>query len=193
MKHSLTALACAAALFAAGAAQAAVLTFNDPGVIDISAANVATYTESGYKVSGAAASFLLIGNPPLTGVLVGGFADDLGVTMPFSLMSSTGAAFALLALDYAFYDLGTAAGTLSVTGLLNGVQVATRSFALAGQSSFNFSGFSVWGNVTEVRFNGSSGFSLDNISAVPEPSTLALSSSALVLIGLAVRKRRRRA
>ena len=48
MKILWTAMACAAALCAVGTAQAGVLTFNDPGVIDIdNNTNVATYTESG--------------------------------------------------------------------------------------------------------------------------------------------------
>ena len=107
MKILWTAMACAAALCAVGTAQAGVLTFNDPGVIDIdNNTNVATYTESGFTVSGQAATFL-----PLDSALVGGFDGT-----PFSLKNLFGGAFSLLSLDYAFYDLGFAPGLLTVTG-----------------------------------------------------------------------------
>ena len=189
MKRLLSAMALAAALCAGGAAQAAVVTFNNPGVIDIdNNTGVATYTEAGYKIVGAAAAFLTIPDPSLGEVLVGG--SD---TTPFSLMSSTGAAFALLALDYAFYDLGSSPGVLSVLGFSNGVQVASRALTLTGINALAHINFnSNWINVNEVRFSGSSGFALDNISAVPEPGTLALTSSALMVMGTGMGFIRRR-
>ena len=197
MKRLLSAVALAAALSAGGVAQAAVITFNAPNVIVLdSSATVATYTEAGYKIVGAAAAFGLNGDAPGAEVLVGGNSDfdtNPPTPIPFSLMSSTGAAFALLAFDYGFFDLGGTPGTLTVTGLLNGAQVATRNFALGGQTHFDFS--SIWRNVTEVRFSGTSLFALDNISAVPEPGTLALTTSALLVMaaGMGFVRRRRQA
>ena len=189
MKRLLSAMALAAALCAGGAAQAAVVTFNNPGVIDIdNNTGVATYTEAGYKIVGAAAAFLTIPDPSLGEVLVGG--SD---TTPFSLMSATGAAFALLALDYAFYDLGSSPGVLSVLGFSNGVQVASRALTLTGINALAHINFnSSWINVNEVRFSGSSGFALDNISAVPEPGTLALTTGALLVMGTGMGFIRRR-
>lgn len=178
MKILWTAMACAAALCAVGTAQAGVLTFNDPGVIDIdNNTNVATYTESGFTVSGQAATFL-----PLDSALVGGFDGT-----PFSLKNLFGGAFSLLSLDYAFYDLGFAPGLLTVTGLGDGAPVE-QVFDLSTSGSFSFG--AEWAGLTEVTFAATSGFSLDNIHAVPEPGTLAL--TALALTGLVLGARRHR-
>ena len=198
MKRLWTAVACATALFATGAAQAAVVTFNAPGQIAIdNNTGVATYTEAGYKIVGAAAAFQLNGDSPQPEVLVGGFQDpDNNLPVPFSLVSSTGAAFALLGLDYSFFDLGELPGTLSVLGFSNGVQVASRNLSLAGVNALTHINFnSSWLSVTEVRFSGTSLFALDNVSAVPEPGTLALATGALLFMGagMGAFKRRRTA
>ena len=190
MKKMLAALACAAALCAGGASHAAVLTFDDPGLIDIdNNTGIATYTESGFALAGPAASFLL-----LDAALVG---DTDGANGILSLKAVGGAAFALLSMDYAFYDLGFGAdpGTLSVIGLLNGVQVASQTLTLGSLKSFSFgAGFA---GLTEVDFIGTTAFALDNVNAVavnappvPEPATVALMATGL--LGLMLQARRRR-
>ena len=184
IKTLFTAAALAAALGAGGAAQAALITFNDPGLVDIGGSpQLATYAEAGYIVSGPVASF-----QPIDQRLAGGFD-----TTPFSLMLAGGGDFSLLALDYDFYDLGfgDANSTLTITGLLFGSTVATRTVNLAGTASLVFG--APWARVTEVRFSADAGFTLDNISAVPEPSTLALSSAGVLALALRGMVRRRRA
>ena len=96
-----------AAFCLAGSAQAAVLTFDDPGVVEIDN-GVATYTEAGFAISGLAASFL-----PIDQRLVGGFDAT-----PFSLMLAGGGSFSLRSLDHDFFDLGFggAGSELTITG-----------------------------------------------------------------------------
>jgi len=191
MKNLLAAIACAAALCAAGASHAAVLTFDDPGVIDIDMNSVATYTESGFTLMGDAASFL-----PLDSTLVGGIN---GPTSLLSLMSVGGGEFSLASMDYAFYDLGFGAppGMLSVTGLLNGVQVASQTFMLGSLASVSFG--AAFGDLTAVTFSGTTGFALDNLSAspiaapVPEPATVALTAVGLLGVMLWPKRRRKQA
>lgn len=169
------AIALACALAAPAGAHAALITFDDPGLITIDPVTfVATYDEAGFSISGDAATFL-----PLDAALVGfgGF--------PLSLMAQTGAAFALTALDAAFYDIGfgEAPGELTVTGLLDGATVASAVLPLSAPGAFSFSGD--WARLTEVTFLATSAFSLDNIAvtaAVPVPGTLALAGLALVAL-----------
>jgi len=180
------AAAAAAALCLAGGAQAATVTFNTPGVIEVDANFVATYTEAGYQIQGQAPDFLLLGNiGGGNGFLVGGFAG----TGPITLMEAAGGIFSLLSLDLAYYDLGDLAGTLTISGMLNGAQVATSIFDLGVPESITFLGAN-WAQLTQVSFLATSGFSLDNINvaAVPEPGTLAL--VGLAAAGLAFTRRR---
>jgi len=177
-------LAAAAALCLAGNSHAAVVTFNNPGVILIDPiTNVATYTESGFKIQGQAADFLT-----LDGVLVGGF---LGA-MPFSLMEASGGVFSLLGLDLAYFDFGGTPGALTISGLLDGT-VISRIFDLGNLPTNPITFGSDWARLTQVSFLATSGFSLDNINvmavvAVPEPGTLAL--VGLAAAGLAFTRRR---
>ena len=190
MKKLFTALAAAAALTLGGASHADGLSFNEPTTpIEFDSAGNAVYTEGGFALSGPSVPFLLIGE-----MLVGGIRDDLaGPTTTFGLMAAGGGAFSLLSFDYAFFDLGDPAGSLSVTGLLNGRQVASQMFSLGASSSAAFgAGFA---NLTAVTFNGTSGFTLDNlgvqaVAPVPEPATVVL--TGIGLLGLAVHARRRR-
>ena len=125
-------LAAAAALCLAGAAHATVVNFDNPGLIDIDNDTfVATYTESGYQIQGQAADFLLLDNGAGNGFLVGGFFG----AVPFSLMAAAGGAFSLLGFDLASYDLGDTPGTLTVSGVLDGAQVATGTFSLGAPSA----------------------------------------------------------
>lgn len=180
MRKLLTAMACAAALCLGSAAQAAVLNFDDPGVIDIDPmTGIATYTESGFTISGPAASFLTLG-----GQLVG--TDP---PTPIALKALSGGRFSLLALDYAFFDLGgaPAPGMLLISGILDGMTVTTQLLSLGDAASFTFG--ASWRGLTEVDFQGSLGFALDNISLVPEPGTLLLANGALLLLALGARRR----
>ena len=189
-------LAAAAALCLAGNSHAAVVTFNNPGVILIDPiTSVATYTESGFKIQGQAADFLLLGNTGGgNGFLVGGFQDagpGFPGAGPITLMEAAGGIFSLLSLDLAYFDLGDPAGSLTISGMLNGAQVATRSFNLGPLTPINFD--TNWARLTQVSFLATSGFSLDNINvmavaAVPEPGTLAL--VGLAAAGLAFTRRR---
>ncbi len=182
MKTLLTSMALAAALCTGTLAQAAVVTFNNPGQIVIAPDGTATYTEAGFTISGQAATFLTLND-----ALIGGLDSSF-----FSLRTVTSGRFGLQSLDYAFFDLGFGLppGSLSVIGLLNGAQVASQVFSLGAGSTASFG--TAWANLTEVRFSGTTGFALDNITAtaVPEPGSLALACVALAGLGLSTRSRR---
>lgn len=176
------------ALGAAGQAQATVITFDDPAPITIDANGIATYTESGFTLSGPAATFL-----PIDASLIGGFDPAASL----SLKAVGGATFSLASLDDEFVDLGIdeTPGLLSVVGILNGITVGSRVVALGDLATATFG--SSFGSLTEVTFTSSSAFALDNINAttgvaapVPEPSTWLL--TALALAGVVVRVRQGR-
>ncbi len=170
MNRFLGALALAAALCSGGAAQAAFINFDNPGLIDIdNNTGIATYTEAGYVISGPAASFL-----PLDGAMVGGFDPT-----PFSLSQLGGGVFGLQSLDIAAYDLGFGPGMLAVVGMLGGAQVAALNIDLANAGSVLFD--SSWAQLTSVSFSATSGFALDNIATLPEPGSFALAGVALLM------------
>jgi hypothetical protein len=182
-------LAAAAALCLAGGAQAATVTFDDPELITFSPDGlVATYIESGFKIQGPALSFQLLDDleNPDKGFLLGGV---LGA-VPFSLTAVSGGIFSLFSLDFAFFDLGFGdpAGNLTISGLFEGSQVISDNFDLGALTTITFD--SNWSRLTQVSFVGTSGFLLDNINvtAVPEPGTLAL--VGLAVAGLAITRRR---
>lgn len=178
MNRLLGTLALAAALCSGGAAHAGLVNFDNPGLIDIdNTTGVATYAETGYVISGPAASFL-----PIDGTMVGGFD-----TTPFTFSLAGGGTFGLKSLDLAPYDLGFGPGTLALVGLVGGTQVASRSVDLAGTSSLSFD--SAWTNLTSVSFSATGGFALDNIATVPEPGSFALTGAGLLLMGVMRRRR----
>ena len=182
MKHALSRLACAAALTFSLGAQAAVVTFDTMGPIDIdNNTNVATYQESGFTLSGQAASYLTVGGIGSAGS--GGLF--LATGNPLTLALTGGGLFNLLSLDYGLLS-PPGAGDLTVEGLLDDNSLLTAMLALGDLASFQFQG---WSGLRSVTFSATADLVLDNINAVPEPGTAAL--AALALSGLALARRRR--
>ena len=184
MRNVLSTLACAVALCAGPAAQAALVTFNNPTLIDIDpVTNVASYNEAGFTFSGDAASFLpldFIGSGGSGGLFV--VANSL-----LKLSASSGGLFDLQSLDFGLFDpLNTTPPPLLVVeGLLANNSLLTQTLGLGALASF---GFTNWTGLQEVRFSANADFVLDNVSAVPEPASWAL--IALALVGLGVSRRR---
>jgi len=185
MRNVLSTLACAVALCAGSAAQAALVTFDNPSLIAIDpGTNVASYNEAGFTFSGDAASFLpldLIGSGGSGGLLV--LANSL-----LKLTASSGSLFTLQSLDFGLFNLQdtTPSPSLLVEGLLADNSLLSQTLGLGALASF---GFANWTGLQEVRFSANADFVLDNVSAVPEPASLAL--VALGIAGLAVTRRKR--
>ena len=184
MRNVLSTLACAVALCAGPAAQAAIVTFNNPTLIDTDpVTNVASYNEAGFTFSGDAASFL-----PLDGIGSGGSGGLFVVANGLlKLSASSGGLFDLQSLDFGLFDpLNTTPPPLLVVeGLLANNSLLTQALGLGALASF---GFTNWTGLQEVRFSANADFVLDNVSAVPEPASWAL--IALALVGLGVSRRR---
>jgi hypothetical protein len=190
MRNVLSTLACAVALCAGPAAEAALVTFNNPTLIDIDpVTNVASYNEAGFTFSGDAASYLpldFIGSGGSGGLFV--LANSL-----LKLTASSGGLFDLQSLDFGLFDSQstTPPPSLLVEGFLANKGLLTQTLGLGALASF---GFANWTGLQEVRFSANADFVLDNVSAVavplavPEPVSLAL--VALAIAGVAVTRRK---
>lgn len=178
-------LACAAALCAATAAQASLVTFNQPGLIDIDpATNAASYTEAGFTFTGDAASFL-----PLDGVGSGATGGLFVLAnSPLTLRSASGGAFSLAGFDFGLFDLldTTPSPSLVLQGLLADSSTVTQTLGLGSLPGL---GFAAWDRLLSVSFSANTNFVLDNVSAVPEPGSLALVAGALAGLGVLTRRR----
>ena len=179
MKSIFSSLACAAALCAAGPAQAALVTF-DPGIsvlVEIDNTTGATrYDEAGFRFSAPGVAF-----QPQDGVGTAG-SDALfllaGSQIGFAAVD--GGLFKLLGLDYS--------GDLLVEGYIGGIQTLSQHLMGSSLASFSFS--PVWSGLSQVTFLVNADSVVDSISAVPEPVSWAL--TGLGLLGLAAQRHRSR-
>ena len=181
MQHALSRLSCAAALTLAIGAQAAIVSFDTPTQIDIDN-NVASYQESGFVLSGQAASYLTLDTIGSAGS--GGLF--LAANSPLMLTTAGGGLFSLLGIDYGLFD-PDGAGVLTIEGLLNDNSPLNAMLELGDLASFQFQG---WSGLKSVTFSATADLVLDNINAVPEPGTAAL--AALAFSGLVLVRRRAR-
>ena len=182
VQHALCGLACALAM--GNCAYAGLATFDNPSLIDVNSP-AEVYTESGIRLSADFTSYL-----PLDGI---GSAGTPGIyvfaSSPVSLTADGGGLFRLLSLDYGRDSFDpAAAGTLTVRGVLDDNSVLQELLALGDLTNFSFQG---WTALKEVTIFADANFALDNvnISAVPEPASLALVGVALAGM-LLVRTRR---
>lgn len=154
--------------------QAAVINFDQPGLIDIdNATGNAVYREAGFALSGDAAGFL-----PLDGIGSSGSGGLLlfaGTTL--SIMAGDGGPFGFAGLDAGSNDT-TMSALLDVVGIFADKSQQNLMLTL---DSLGPQAFSAWSGLTELRFMASADVVIDNValSAVPEPGSIAM-----VLLGL---------
>lgn len=182
-----TVLACAAFAASMGvlpAAQADVITFNNPGIVEVdNTTNIATYTEAGLKMSGEAGTFLPI--------------DALGVDGSGALVVQPNSPLRLFA-DGGTFDLFSAVfGALDFfddnpTGTLRIMAGSmSRVINIGALTRFSFEGFT---DLQEVTFTSDIAFIIDDINVdvdageVPEPASWGL--AGLALAGVFAARRR---
>ncbi len=184
MKKTLSRFACALALAVGASAHAGLVTFDAPTLVDIDpVTNVATYTESGFRFSGDAASYL-----PLDFIGTGGSGGLLVLAnSTLTLTGFDGGLFNLVSLDYGLYDLSALDPSLKllVHGLFGDNTELNQTLGLGDPASFAFTG---WTALKEVTFAANADYVLDNVSSVPEPGSVALVGAALA--GLVFVRRR---
>lgn len=175
MYHYLRMFALALAVAASPFSQAAVVNFDDPGVIEIDNDNDrAVYQEAGFLLTGSAAGFL-----PIDGIGSGGSGGLVifaGNTL--SVRASDGSAFNFSALDAGSFDASGSAD-LGITGLFAD---NTRSNLMLTLGSLGTLPLSAWNGLSELRLTASADLVIDNlaVSPVPEPGTVAM-----LVLGLA--------
>jgi hypothetical protein len=165
---------------AAPLAQAGVINFDQPGLIEIdNATGNAVYREAGFALSGDAASFLQLDGVG-TGAS-GGLFLAAGSTL--SIMAGDGSLFSFLGLDAGSND-ATVPAMLDIVGIFAD---KTQQDLMLSLSSLGPQSLSGWSGLTELRFMAGADILLDNIalSAVPEPGSLAMTLLGLgALLGL---------
>ena len=182
MKHILSSLTCAAALCAAGPAQAALVTF-DPGTsvfIEIDNATGATrYDEAGFRFSAPGPEVAFVAQDGVG--TAGSDALFLLAGKEIGFAAVDGSLFSLLGLDYR--------GDLLVEGYVGGVNSLSQSLVSTNTlTHFDFS--PSWSSLSSVVFRVNADSVIDSISTVPEPASWAL--VGLGLLGLAAKGRRSR-
>jgi hypothetical protein len=178
MKKLIGALAAACALGASQLAGAAVVNFNNPGLIDIdNSSGRAVYREAGFALGGEAAGFLTIDGlgSGMTGALV--LLDGSTV----SLMANNGGLFSFAGLAAGSLDPQGSA-TLRLTGIFGDSSQLSTVLAL---SQFGTVTAPMWTGLSELRFMAAGDLVIDDIrldaGEVPEPA-----SAAILLLGLGV-------
>jgi len=184
MKKLFSAVTLALALGASQAAGAAVIDFDNPGLIDIdNASGAAVYREAGFRLDGDAAAFLTI--------------DGLGSAFSGALVLIDGGSFNLRANNAGLFSFsGLAAGALDegagaildITGIFGDSSQRSAKLDLSQLGAFSFP---MWTGLTQLRFVAGGDVVIDDIRVdaadVPEPASIAL---LLLGAGMLARVRR---
>ncbi|MDB5851007.1 MAG: hypothetical protein JWP29_4759 [Rhodoferax sp.] len=187
---SIRRLVCVAAMLV-GNAQAALVSFDTPALIDIDpVTSVATYVESGLRFTGAAAAFL-----PIDGVGSGGSGGLVVLAGGLlRLSNAAGGVFTLASIDAGLFDPTGGGADLMAHALFADNSTQELLLPLGGLAAFAFTN---WANLSEVTFSAQADFVLDNVLAdtgapgtVPEPASPYLMGAALVAYVMARRRRR---
>lgn len=179
MQKLFSKLALALALGTCSVAQAGVINFDTPALIDIdNNTGVGTYSESGFAITGLAGSFLQIDGVG-TGMTAGlALFADSAVT----LAKGMGTPFSFSGLDAGLFD-PTAAGSLTITGFFENNTQENITIMLSDLSSYAFTN---WKDLTSLSLSASADLVLDTLvvdADVPEPGSVAMILLGLVALG----------